>query len=225
MVKVNGESAVNGVKCTMERISPQPRTVTIPPSKTCTTGTTSKSLGISVVEDDAQAQVLHKRTVDEKVIRSVAEGASSIRAVAGQVGETLAEGVVISDAAILWVTRGPLATTGALVLGTVDTEMACGMTLKTTSRCIHDGLWAQAGIVRCNSCGIGGRATLRSDSSYASCSTAVRVRYMGRKTRPRVTLFGGRESMWWWNPWLCKRSMVSSMAVAMWRVEEITWLV
>ena len=36
---------------------------------------------------------------------------------------------------------------------------------------------------------------LRSDSSYASCSTAVRVQYMGRKTCPRVTLFGGRESM------------------------------
>ena len=28
MVKVSGESAINSVKCMMERISPQPRTVT-----------------------------------------------------------------------------------------------------------------------------------------------------------------------------------------------------
>ena len=36
---------------------------------------------------------------------------------------------------------------------------------------------------------------LRSDSSYASRSTAVRVWYMGQKTCPRVTLFSGSESM------------------------------
>ena len=141
-VKVNGESAVNGVKCIMERISPRPHTITIPPSKTCTTGTTSKSLGISAVEDDARARVLHKRTVDKKVIGGITEGATSIRAIAGQMGKMPAEGAIISDAAVLWVAGGPLTTTGALILGTVDTEMACGMTLKTTSRCIRDGLWA-----------------------------------------------------------------------------------
>ena len=159
-VKVNSESADNGAKCIMERISPRPRTVTIPPSKTCTTGTTSKSLGIPIVEDDTWAGVLRKRTVDEKVVGSVTEGAMSIGAIAGQVGEMSAEGAIISDAAILWVAGSPLVTTGALILGTVDMEMACGMTLKTTSCCIRDGLRAQAGIVRCNSCRIGGHVTL-----------------------------------------------------------------
>ena len=136
--------------------------------KTCTTGTTSESLGVSTVENDAWAQVLCKRTVDEKVIGSVTEGATSIGAVAGQMGETPAEGTIILDAAVLWVARGPLATTGAFILGTVDMEMACGMTLKTTSRCIRDGLWAQAGIMRCNSHRIGGCATLVKGRSSVS---------------------------------------------------------
>ena len=52
-VNVKGESIVKGGKCTMEKMSPRPRTVTIPPLKTCTTGTTSKSVRISVVEDDS----------------------------------------------------------------------------------------------------------------------------------------------------------------------------
>ena len=138
-VNVKGESIVKGGKCTMERMSPRPRTVTIPPSKTCTTGTTSESLRIPVVEDDTWAWVLHKRTVDEKVIGGVAEGTTLIGAVVGQVGETSAKGAIISDAAVLWVAGSPLTTTGALVLRTVDTEMACGMTLKTASRCICDG--------------------------------------------------------------------------------------
>ena len=167
-VKVNGESAVNGGKCITEKISPQPCTITIPPSKTCTTRTTSKSLRISAIEDDAQAQVLRKRTVNEKVIGSITEGTTSIGAVAGQMGKTLAEGTIILDAAVLWVARGPLATTGAFILGTVDTEMACGMTLKTMSCCIRDGLWAQVGIMKCNSCGIGGRATLVEGRSSVS---------------------------------------------------------
>ena len=138
-VKEKGESSVNGDKCTMEKTSPQPRTVTIPPSKTCTTRTTSKSLGISIVEDDARAWVLRKRTVDEKVIGGITEGATSIGAILGQMGEAAAEGTIISGAAVLWMAWSPLATAGAFVLGTVDTEMACGMTLKTTSHCICEG--------------------------------------------------------------------------------------
>ena len=167
-VKVNGESGVNGAKCMMERISPRPRTITIPPSKTCTTGTTSKSLGIPVVEDDTWAWVLCKRTVDKKVIGGVTEGAASIRTVADQVGETPTEGAVISDAAVLWVTGSSLMTAGAFILRTVNMEMACGMALKTTSRCIRDGFWAQAGIARCNSCGVGGHVTLMKGRSSVS---------------------------------------------------------
>ena len=120
-VNVKGEPTVNGGKCTMERTSPRPCTITIPPSKTCTTGTTSKSLGISIVEDNTQAWVLCKRTVDKKMIGSVTEGALSIRTVTGQVGEMSAVGAIVSDTAVLWMTGSPLVTAGALVLRAVDT--------------------------------------------------------------------------------------------------------
>ena len=89
----------------MERKSPRPRTVTIPPSKTCTTGTTSKSLGVSVIENDTQAWVLRKRTVNEKVIGGVAEGTTAIGTVTGQVGKTSAEGAIVSHAAVLGMAR------------------------------------------------------------------------------------------------------------------------
>ena len=162
---MKGESVVKGGKCTTEKMSPRPRTVTIPPSKTCTTGTTSKPLWVSLVEDDTWAWVLCKRTVDEKVIGGVTEGAATIWTVAGQVGETSTVGAIVPDAAVLRVTGSLLAIAGTFILGTVNTEMACGMALKTTSRCIRDGFWAQVGIARCNSCRVGSRVTLRSDSS------------------------------------------------------------
>ena len=167
-VNVKGEPTVNGGKCIMEKISPWPHTITIPPSKTCTAGTTSKPLRIPIIEDDTWTRVLHERTVDEKVIRGITEGTTAIGAITGQVGEMLAEGTIVSDAAVLGMAGSLLATARALILGTVDTEMACGMALKTTSRCIHNGFWAQAGIVRCNSCWVGGRATLMEGRSSVS---------------------------------------------------------
>ena len=57
---------------------------------------------------------------------------------------------------------------GAFILGTVNAEMARGVALKTTSRFSRDGFWAQVGIVRCNSCGIGGHATLVKGRSSVS---------------------------------------------------------
>ena len=83
-------------------------------------------------------------------------------------GETAAEGTIISGAVVLWMAGSLLATAGAFILGTVNTEMAYGMTLKTTSCCIHEGFWAQVGIVRCNLCRIGGRATLVKGRSSVS---------------------------------------------------------
>ena len=167
-VNVKGESVVKGGKCTTEKMSPRPCTVTIPPSKICTTGTTSKPLWVSLVEDDTQAWVLCKRTVDEKVIRGVTEGAMSIGTVAGQVGEMSTIGAIVPDAAVLWVTGSSLATAGAFILRTVNTEMACGMALKTTSRYIRNGFWVQAGIARCNLCRIGSCATLMKGRSSVS---------------------------------------------------------
>ena len=159
-VNVKGESIVKGDKCTTEKIRPRPRTVTIPPLKTCTTGTTSKPLRVSVIEDDTWARILCKRTVDKKVIGGVTEGATAIGTVVGQVGKTSAVCAIVSDTAVLWVTGSPLTTAGTFILGAVDTEMARGVALKTTSRCSCNGFWAQAGIMRCNAHGIGGRATL-----------------------------------------------------------------
>ena len=144
----------------MERKRPRPRTVTIPPSKTCTTGTTSEPLRVPLIEDDSWAWVLHERTVDKKVIGSVTEGASSIGTVAGQVGETSTVGAIISDTAILWMAGSPLTAAGTFIFGAIDMEMASGVALKTTSLRSRDGFWAQAGIARYNSCGIGGRASL-----------------------------------------------------------------
>ena len=57
MVKVNRESDTNGDRWMMEKIMSDPCTVTIPPSKTCTTGTRSQSLWVSIIEDDATAGV------------------------------------------------------------------------------------------------------------------------------------------------------------------------
>ena len=102
------------------------------------------------------------------MIRGITECAAATGAVTGQVGKTSAEGAIILDAAVLGMAGSPLVTTGALVLRAVDMEMACGMTLKTMSHCIHDGFWAQAGIVRCNSCGIRGCATLVKGRSSVS---------------------------------------------------------
>ena len=132
-VNVKGEPIVNGGKCTTEKISPRPRTVTIPPSKTCTTGTTSKPLWVSLVEDDTLDRVLRKRTVDEKVIGGVTEGTSAVGTVMGQMGKAVAVCAIIPDAAVLQMTGSSLVTTGTFILGTVDMEMACGMALKTTS--------------------------------------------------------------------------------------------
>ena len=184
-VNVKGESSVKGGKCTTEKMSPQPRTVTIPPSKTCTTGTSSKPLRVSLVEDDPRTRVLHKRTVDEKVIGSVTEGATSIRTVAGQVSEASAVGAIVSDTAVLRVTRGSLATAGTFIFWTINAEMTHGVALKTTSLCSCNEFWAQAGIMRRNLCWIRGRSSLMKSRSSVSGDVrrAVKQRSGGRLQR------------------------------------------
>ena len=178
---------VKGSKCTMEKIRPQPRTVTIPLSKTCTTGTISKPLWVSIIEDDARAWVIHKRTVDEKVIGGITEGTPTIGTVTGQMGKAAAVGAIIPDTAVLWVTGSSLTATGTLIFRTIDAEMAHGMALKTTSRFSRNGFWAQVGIVRCNSRGVGGRASLMKGRLIVS----------GDVRRDVKQCSGGR--LWRWN--------------------------
>ena len=47
MVNVSGESRNNGDQCMTEKIKSSPRTITIPPLKTCTTGTISDPLSVT----------------------------------------------------------------------------------------------------------------------------------------------------------------------------------
>ena len=84
----------------------------------------------------------------------------SIRTVTGQVGKVATEGAIILDTVVLGVTGSPLVTAGALIFRAVDTEMACGMTLKATSLCSRNRFWTQVGILRCNSYRIGGGVSL-----------------------------------------------------------------
>ena len=88
--------------------------------------------------------------------------------VTGQVGETSTEGAIVPDIVVLWMTGSTLTTAGAFIFGAVNMEMACGMTLKTTSLQSRIRFWAQAGITRCNSHRIGGRATLVKGRSCVS---------------------------------------------------------
>ena len=168
----------------MEKTSPRPHTVTIPPLKICTTGTTSKSLGISPVEDDSWTRVLRKRTVDEKMVGRVAEGAASVGTVTGQVSEASAVGAIIPNTAVLRVAGSPLAAAGTFIFRAVDAEMTCVVALKTTSLSSRDGFWAQAGIARRNSCWKGSRATLEKGRSSVSNDVRRGVK-QGSGGRPR----------------------------------------
>ena len=133
MVNISGQSEINRDKWIMEKIRSDPHTVTIPPSKTCTTSTRLQSLRISVVKDDTAAGVLREGTVCDNVSWVIAKGAKSVWTDAGNVAEVAAKRTVVSSATILGVTRGMLTAVWALIFRTVDTKMPCDMALKTTS--------------------------------------------------------------------------------------------
>ena len=140
----------------MEKERFSPRTVTIPPLKSYTTGTAdSKPLWISLVEDDPLAGVLREGTVSDNMSWNITEGAKMVWTVLCKMAVALAKRTVVSSAMILGVTRGLLLTVGTLILQTVDMKMSLAMAVKTRSLRSHDGLWAQAGISRCNSSGVG----------------------------------------------------------------------
>ena len=66
-VNVNSESNDNGGRQIIEKRMSLPHTVTLPPLKTCTTGTRLESLWISIVEDNTAAGVLREGTVCDNV--------------------------------------------------------------------------------------------------------------------------------------------------------------
>ena len=122
--------------------------------KLCTTRTISQPLRVAIIEDDTGARVLHKGTVLKGMVRVVTEGTVSVRAIAGQVGESATEHAIVTGAAILGMTWCLLMTVGTFVIGAVDTKMPKGVALKTTSLQSHCWFWAQPGIARCNSGGV-----------------------------------------------------------------------
>ena len=141
-VKVNGESVVRGAKWMIEKRRSGPRTVTIPPSKTHTSGTRSQSLMVPLIEDNPLAGVLGERTVADDMSWVIAEGAPPIWTDAREMAEVSAKRTVVARATILGVARGMLSAVRTLVFRTVDTKMPVVVTLKTNSRCKHNGLWA-----------------------------------------------------------------------------------
>ena len=135
-------------------------TVTIPPSKTRTSGMRSQSLRVSLVEDNPLTGVLQERTITDDMSWVIAEGASSVWTDTREMAEASAKRTVVARAMILGVARGTLLAVRTLILGAVNTKMPLVMALKTNSCCKRNGLWAQSGIVRCNSSGVGSGASL-----------------------------------------------------------------
>ena len=137
-----------------------PCIVTLPPSKTCTTGARSESLRIPLVEDDPTAGVLREGTVCNNVSPVVAKGAKLVWTVAGGVAKAVAKRTVVSNTTVLRVARGTLVAVRTLIFQAVDTTMPCSMAVKTMSLHSCCGLWAQTGVSRCNLSGVGGSTSL-----------------------------------------------------------------
>ena len=138
-------------------------TVTIPPPKTHTSGMRSQSLRVSLVEDNPLTGVLRERTVTDDMPWVITEGALLVWTDAREMAELLAKRTVVARATILGVARGILSAVRTLILGTVDVKMPLVVTLKTNSCCKRNRLWAQLGIMRCNSSGIGSGVSLMKD--------------------------------------------------------------
>ena len=153
-VNVNGELEINGDKWKLEKIRSNPCTVTIPPSKTCTSGTKLQSLWISIVEDDTITGVFREGTICDDMTWVVVEGTEVVWTVAGGVAKLAAKRTVVSSATILGVARGTLVTIGTLILWAVNMKMPCKVTVKTNSLSRHCGFWAQMGVLRCNMSGV-----------------------------------------------------------------------
>ena len=186
-------------------------TVRIPSLKTRTSGTKSQSLRVSLIEDNALAGVLQERTVADDVSWIITEGASTVWTDMREMAEASTKRTVVARTTVLGVAQGALLAVRTLVFWTVNTKMPLVMTLKTNSHCKRNELRAQSGVVRCNSSGVGSGASLMkgrvgigrlvnesegdrggdtrqfislmSDSSYASRSTTVKVRFRGGRER------------------------------------------
>ena len=117
----------------MEKIRSNPHTVTIPPLKTCTSGTKLQSLQVSIVEDDTATRVFGEGTIHDDMTWVIAEDTEAVWTVAGSVAELVAKRTVVLSAMILGVAGGTLATIGTLILQAVNMKIPCKVTVKTNS--------------------------------------------------------------------------------------------
>ena len=120
-------------------------TVTIPPSKTCTSRTKLQSLRVSLIENNPLAGVLQEREVTIDMSWIITEGTSSVRTDMGEVAEAPAKRTVVVRATILGVAWGTLTAVRALVLQAINTKVPLVVTLKTNSCRNHNKLWASLG--------------------------------------------------------------------------------
>ena len=130
-------------------------TITIPPSKTHTTGTLSKSFWVSIIEKNPTAGVLQKGAVSNDVSRVITKGTLFVWAVAREVAEVSAKRTIVLKTAVLGMSRGTSSAVRAFVIRAVNTKMPEGMTVKTYSLLSCGHCWAQMGVSRDNSSGIG----------------------------------------------------------------------
>ena len=103
MVNVKGESDVNREKWMTEKTRLGSRTITIPPSKSCTSGTTSQPLWISIVKDNSLAGVLQEGAITDNVSWVVTKGTSPVWTDTGEVTEAPAKRTVVTRATVLGV--------------------------------------------------------------------------------------------------------------------------
>ena len=149
-VNVNGEPDNNGGRQMIEKRMSLPHTITLPHLKTCTTGTKLESLWVSFIEDNTATGVLGKEAVCDDMSWVVAEGTEMVWTIAGGVAKVAAKRAVVSNAMVLRVARGTLATVRALILQAVNTKMPHSVAVKTNSLISRCGLWAHTGVSRCN---------------------------------------------------------------------------
>ena len=78
-------------------------TVTIPPSKTHTSGTKSQSLRVSLIEDNPLAGVLRERTVADDMSWIITEGTLSVWTDVREMTEVSAKRTVVARTTVLGV--------------------------------------------------------------------------------------------------------------------------
>ena len=134
---MRGRLEDNGERQMIEKRRPSPHIVTLPPSKTCTTGTRLDSLRVSIVEDNTAAGVLREGTIHNDVSWVITKGAELVWIIVGEVAKVVTKRTVVAHTTVLGVAWGTLATVGTLVVWTVNMKMPNGVAVKTNSLWSH----------------------------------------------------------------------------------------